>query len=82
VIEGFLYQSVYYPTYRRFGGQKVEKKIVIYAAFVKDNFAEEGVRIRPSEHQSFHWEAWHEQKDYRNNTITSAKHLLNQHFAS
>jgi hypothetical protein len=71
-----VYQSVYYPIYKRFGREKVEKKIVIFAGFLAGD-SETGLDgIRLTEHQSFHWEDWTQQKNYRNSTIMEAKTQL------
>ena len=51
--ERFHYQSVYYPRYRRLGGQKVEKTLVVYLGWLlKDQ------PILPTEHHAHEWVRW------------------------
>jgi 8-oxo-dGTP pyrophosphatase MutT (NUDIX family) len=35
IEEGFVYTETYYPTYKRFGNEKVEKTVNIYLGHLK-----------------------------------------------
>jgi bis(5'-nucleosidyl)-tetraphosphatase len=48
IIKDFTFEETYYPKYKRFGGEKVEKKLVIFMASLKDE-----KEIKLSEHKGF-----------------------------
>jgi len=60
----FLYTDTYYPTYRRFGGEKVAKTLCMFLGEIKQD---EGVdekdkaidmTVRPTEHAGYEWIEW------------------------
>eukprot|EP01104_Vermistella_antarctica_P003414 TRINITY_DN13604_c0_g1_i1.p1 TRINITY_DN13604_c0_g1~~TRINITY_DN13604_c0_g1_i1.p1 ORF type:complete len:414 (-),score=91.78 TRINITY_DN13604_c0_g1_i1:152-1393(-) len=55
-LPGFMHTSTYHPTYKRAGGEKVEKSVHIFMGVVS-----EGCQIEPrnlTEHQGFEWFPW------------------------
>lgn len=46
----FRFEEVYYPTYKRFGKQKVEKKLVIFLGTLKKD-----KKLVLTEHKGFQW---------------------------
>lgn len=50
----FRFEQTYYPTYRRFGGERVEKAVVIFLAWLRND--ETGVSA--TEHFSYEWVEW------------------------
>ena len=50
----FRYETTYYPRYARFGGETVEKTVVIFLGWLLRD-----VTVLPSEHPSYEWIAWH-----------------------
>jgi 8-oxo-dGTP pyrophosphatase MutT (NUDIX family) len=64
IIEhGFRYTNTYYPRYKRFGGEQVEKTIVIFLAWVDGE-----VTVQPEEHFSYEWVKWN--PPYKNHKKT------------
>eukprot|EP00005_Dracoamoeba_jomungandri_P012789 CAMPEP_0174270162 /NCGR_PEP_ID=MMETSP0439-20130205/43503_1 /TAXON_ID=0 /ORGANISM="Stereomyxa ramosa, Strain Chinc5" /LENGTH=157 /DNA_ID=CAMNT_0015359329 /DNA_START=48 /DNA_END=521 /DNA_ORIENTATION=+ len=53
VQDGFEYKTVYYPTYKRFGGKKVEKTFVIYVGYISQQ-----KEIQLTEHIGCEWFSW------------------------
>ena len=67
VEDGFVYTETYYPTYKRFGNEKVEKTINIFIGHLKNpdaqvlqflNFRLIRYQIRLTEHQGSCWFEW------------------------
>eukprot|EP01129_Flabellula_baltica_P000052 TRINITY_DN10054_c0_g1_i1.p1 TRINITY_DN10054_c0_g1~~TRINITY_DN10054_c0_g1_i1.p1 ORF type:complete len:164 (+),score=32.32 TRINITY_DN10054_c0_g1_i1:22-492(+) len=56
LVPDFEYTEVYYPTYKRFGGKKVEKTVKFFAAFLKPEVGD--VSIQLTEHQGYDWFNW------------------------
>ena len=50
---GFRYTITYRARYQRFGGEEVEKTLVVFLAFL-----EEEARVVPTEHGAFVWIEW------------------------
>ena len=50
---GFRFETVYYPRYRRCGGQTVEKTLVVFLGWVPDDS-----EVQPVEHVGFEWFPW------------------------
>ncbi|UJR38192.1 hypothetical protein I4U23_030865 [Adineta vaga] len=50
----FRFEDIYYPTYKRFGGERVKKTLVIFLAKLKSD----SVQINPTEHPGFQWFDW------------------------
>jgi len=61
----FQFKEVYYPKYKRFGGQTVEKTIVIYSGILKDSNS----NIALTEHKGFQWLPWKPPHSIQRNTI-------------
>ena len=60
----FRYRTVYYPRYRLFGGQKVEKSLVIFLAWVSEE-----LEIVMTEHSSSEWIRWNPPHYFHNRII-------------
>jgi bis(5'-nucleosidyl)-tetraphosphatase len=50
----FRFEQTYYPTYRRFGGERVEKAVVIFLAWLRSDETE----VSATEHFSYEWVEW------------------------
>eukprot|EP01102_Stenamoeba_stenopodia_P022400 TRINITY_DN9312_c0_g2_i1.p1 TRINITY_DN9312_c0_g2~~TRINITY_DN9312_c0_g2_i1.p1 ORF type:complete len:172 (-),score=35.48 TRINITY_DN9312_c0_g2_i1:277-792(-) len=53
LVPDFLFTSVYYPTYKRFGNTKVEKTLIIYLATLKSNAST--AKLNLTEHIGYEW---------------------------
>ena len=49
----FRFETTYYPRYKRFGGDRVEKQVVIFLGWLKAE-----VSITLTEHPSYAWVDW------------------------
>ena len=49
----FRFEHVYYPRYRRYGGEHVRKTVVVFLGWL-----DEEVPIRVSEHEGHEWIPW------------------------
>lgn len=60
----FRFKTIYYPRYRRFDGQKVEKSLVIFFGWVSEE-----LEIVMTEHSSSEWIQWNPPHYFRNRII-------------
>ena len=60
----FRFKTTYYPRYRRYDGQKVEKSLVIFFGWVKEEF-----EIVMTEHSSSEWIKWNPPHYFDNRII-------------
>lgn len=60
----FRFKTIYYPRYRRYDGQKVEKSLVIFFAWVSEE-----LEIVMTEHSSSEWIKWNPPHHFRNRII-------------
>eukprot|EP01087_Luapelamoeba_hula_P023242 TRINITY_DN8506_c0_g1_i1.p1 TRINITY_DN8506_c0_g1~~TRINITY_DN8506_c0_g1_i1.p1 ORF type:complete len:600 (-),score=93.21 TRINITY_DN8506_c0_g1_i1:85-1863(-) len=75
----FLYKNVYYPTYKRLGGEQVEKSIWLYLA--EWNEAAGPVPdVVLTEHSGFEWITWQPPHSITKNTIDPLLALVAEHF--
>ena len=51
--EGFRFSTTYYPRYRRFGNEVVEKTVVIFLGWLEGEHP-----VQVSEHAGFRWVPW------------------------
>jgi bis(5'-nucleosidyl)-tetraphosphatase len=51
--EGFRFSTTYYPRYRRFGGEVVEKTVVLFLGWLTEDRA-----VTVSEHGGYEWVRW------------------------
>ena len=63
----FRFEHTYYPKYKRFPGEKIEKTVVIFLGKI-----EKSVKIRTTEHEAFQWVGWNSAHLFSEETI----HLL------
>jgi isopentenyldiphosphate isomerase len=78
VSSSFMFQEVYYPTYKRFGGKKVEKSICIYIGRIK---LDATVKLNLTEHQSCAWVDYEAPpKPIQKNTIDPLLQKVFEHF--
>ena len=61
----FQYVETYFPTYKRFGNEKVQKTITIFLGFLID----EKISVVPSEHPSYEWLDWNPPHKIQDATI-------------
>ncbi|CAF2080744.1 unnamed protein product [Rotaria magnacalcarata] len=47
----FHFEQTYFPIYKRFGGEKVQKTLVIFLARLKSD----SIQVVPTEHPNFEW---------------------------
>ncbi len=62
----FRFKTIYYPRYKRLGGKKVEKSIVIFLGWV-----DEELEIVRTEHSASEWIKWDPPHNFRNRIINS-----------
>jgi len=72
----FRYRTIYYPRYRRFNGDKVEKSLVIFFGWVSEE-----LEIVMTEHSASEWIRWNPPHYFHNRIIdelllTVDKHLI------
>ena len=60
----FRFKTIYYPRYRRYDGQKVEKSLVIFFGWVSEE-----LEIVMTEHSSSEWVRWSPPHYFRNRII-------------
>jgi 8-oxo-dGTP pyrophosphatase MutT (NUDIX family) len=51
--EGFRFETTYYPSYRRFGGERVEKRVVLFLGWL-----ESPREVMATEHRGHEWVRW------------------------
>ncbi len=61
---GFRFETVYYPRYQQFNGERVEKTVVIFLARLTTDVA-----IQLFEHSGFEWVAWNPPHRFYHGTI-------------
>lgn len=64
IEESFRFEHVYYPRYRRYGGEHVRKTVVIFLGWL-----EMDQPIRVTEHQGHEWIAWQPPHRFGTGTI-------------
>ncbi len=72
----FRFATTYHPRYKRFGGERVEKEVVIFLGWLT-----EAITIQPSEHQGFRWVDWPPIQPFDNPTINALLEQVGQYFA-
>ena len=53
IEDGFRYDITYYPKYKRFGGETVEKTVTFFLGWLKDE-----ATVKTTEHKSYQWFDW------------------------
>ena len=51
--KSFRFVTTYHPRYKRFGGERVEKTVVVFLGWLKTDAV-----VEPTEHQSYEWTEW------------------------
>ena len=64
IEDGFVFRETYYPKYKRFGGKRVEKTLVIFMGWLVAR-----TEIAPTEHADFQWVPWSPPHEIQRNTI-------------
>lgn len=72
----FRYAVTYFPVYKRFGNELVEKTTVIFVAHLKHS-----VDVQVSEHIAFEWVDWNPPHVIERETINALLAAIEQHFA-
>ncbi len=73
----FCFKEVYYPRYKRFDYQQVEKTLVVFLGRVADD-----VEINPTEHQGFEWLRWAPPHSIQQFTIDPLLAALERHWTN
>jgi bis(5'-nucleosidyl)-tetraphosphatase len=73
---GFRFATTYHPQYKRFGGETVEKEVVIFLGWLP-----EASTIQPTEHQGFRWVDWSPPHQFNAPTIDALLEQIAQYFA-
>jgi len=60
----FRFETVYYPRYQEFNGERVEKTVVIFLGQLKQD-----VPVIPIEHSGFEWVTWDPPHRFNHGTI-------------
>jgi len=60
----FRFKTIYYPRYRRFNGDKVEKSLIVFFAWVNEE-----LEIVRTEHSSSEWIKWNPTHNFNNQII-------------
>lgn len=71
----FRFKTIYYPRYRRFDGQKVEKSLVIFFGWVREE-----LEIVMTEHSASEWIKWNPPHYFRNRIIDELLFAVEQQF--
>jgi bis(5'-nucleosidyl)-tetraphosphatase len=61
---GFRFETIYYPRYQQFNGERVEKTVVIFLARIKHDMP-----IQLIEHSGYEWVAWNPPHRFYHGTI-------------
>jgi 8-oxo-dGTP pyrophosphatase MutT (NUDIX family) len=75
--EGFRFASTYYPRYRRFGGEVVQKTVVVFLGWLVSER-----KVAVSEHGAFEWVAWRPPHRIEAGTIDQALGEVERFFAA
>ena len=73
--EGFRYVDKYYPKYRRFGNERVEKTLVIFLGWLLQPH-----QIIVTEHASHSWLPWKPPHQIQRETVDSLLHQAGEFF--
>ena len=64
IEKDFVYRDTYYPRYKRLGGKRVEKTLVVFMGWMTTQ-----ATIAPTEHADFQWIPWDPPHEIQKNTI-------------
>ena len=73
----FRYELTYRPRYKRFGGERLSKTVVIFLAWLVAGDAQ----VDPSEHEDFAWIRWPCSRRFREPAIAGVLDATVDHFA-
>lgn len=73
----FRYETKYYPKYRRFGGERVEKTLVVFLAFLQNER-----KLFLGEHESYEWIRWAPPHTFQEKTIEGLMLAVQNFFES
>lgn len=71
----FKHEEIYYPRYKRFGGERVEKTLVIFLAHMAEDR-----RLYLTEHRGFEWIAWKPPHVIQPQTVDPLLERVERHF--
>jgi serine/threonine protein kinase/8-oxo-dGTP pyrophosphatase MutT (NUDIX family)/predicted transcriptional regulator len=77
VDPGFRYTETYYPRYKRFGGRRVEKTLVIFLASLGHD-----VPITVAEHEGWEWVPWSPPHQLQRQTVDPLLASVESYWAS
>lgn len=72
----FKHEEIYYPRYKRYGGDRVEKTLVIFLAHL-----EKDRRLFLTEHRGYEWVAWRPPHAIQPQTVDALLSRVERHFA-
>jgi 8-oxo-dGTP pyrophosphatase MutT (NUDIX family) len=75
--EGFQHASTYYPKYKRFGGEVVEKSVVVFLGWLVGS-----PEVRVSEHVGLAWVPWAPPHSFGNGTLDALLAAVARHFGT
>ena len=73
--DAFRFVITYHPKYKRFGGERVEKTVVIFLAWLKAD-----VTVEPTEHRGYEWIDWRPPHRIQSKTIDPLLAAVQRHF--
>jgi bis(5'-nucleosidyl)-tetraphosphatase len=74
--ETFRFAEIYYPTYKRHPGEKIEKTLVIFLGWL-----EKDLPLILTEHLGHEWLPWNPPHKIQKNTIDPVLAVVEQHFS-
>ncbi len=72
----FRFEEMYQARYRRFGGEIVEKTVVIFVAWLDAD----GAELKPTEHRGYEWFEWRPPHRIQRNTVDPLLEAAQKHF--
>lgn len=73
--QGFRFTDIYLTRYKRFGRQKIEKTVVIFLGWLKQE-----VTVKLTEHSSYAWVEWNPPHTIQKKTIDPLLQQVEQYF--
>jgi bis(5'-nucleosidyl)-tetraphosphatase len=76
IEESFRFEEIYYPVYKRFPGEKIEKTLVIFLGWLDDELP-----LTLTEHAGHEWIPWNPPHRIQKNTIDPLLAEVQRHFS-
>lgn len=80
----FRFELTYFPRYKKLGGKRVEKKLVIFLGWLTGKSAKRGriMTLQVTEHIGFEWNRWDPPHDIQPETVNPLLEAVQEHFDS